>query len=112
MSAAPRPDLEAIRARCEAAEPGPWWIEPHWVGEDWPKRVLAQDPNRSYRRTIICDDFGYAAERDHIFIASARTDIPALLDYVEHLERKVADAHADCPSCSCPICVAVRAREA
>ena len=83
-------DLEAIRKRCEAATPEPWYMV-----------MVADDP-------VICTGPGYdypcvfgnlepqpgiegrkVANGD--FAAHARTDLPAVLDLVEELERKGQD---------------------
>ena len=95
-------DLDAIKARAEAATPGPWnadvaqrgdcvvWgpngrfvlnaqAEPHWVEfpEGWPtKRSVAFDADR----------------RDVEFIAHAREDVPALVAEVERLRGDVAES--------------------
>lgn len=77
--------LQAIRARCEAATPGPWIaseVEPRGlssvtaVGDNW--GVFTKIGERKPRQ--------YATpEADAAFIAHARTDIPALLDEVARL---------------------------
>jgi len=81
-----KPDLDAIRARCEAATPGPW--ELHDSGDSW--RVYAQDE-------IVFDDGSAAGEYctkctvpDRDFFMAARTDIPALLAYIETLKGQIA----------------------
>ncbi|MBK7865254.1 MAG: hypothetical protein IPJ65_42975 [Archangiaceae bacterium] len=60
-----RLDLAAIKARCEAATPGPWFT----AGE---ADTLA----------------------DQKFIAAARTDVPALCDEVDRLRRELAASKA------------------
>ncbi len=64
-------DLEAIKARCEAATPGPWLEFMYWVEDK--------------TRYAICGDVG--SDDNRVFIALARTDIPALIAEVEHLRR-------------------------
>jgi hypothetical protein len=67
-------DVDAARARANAATPGPWVLsEPqgNWI---WPH---------------ICNT--YASKRaDAVFIAAARSDVPALADEVERLRAEVA----------------------
>jgi hypothetical protein len=62
-------DVDAARARANAATPGPWVLsEPqgNWI---WPH---------------ICNT--YASKRaDAVFIAAARSDVPALADEVDRL---------------------------
>lgn len=91
-----KPDLDAIRARCDAATPGPWaydegagYIEMHEAGyaefkPDWERSVHKQPPLVAR----MTDTWGDTAE-DGRFIAHARTDIPALLAYIEELESRV-----------------------
>ena len=100
-------DIEAIRARCDAATRGPWTVvaltcpngnaivdsitgtgEPQWCdygeGEgEWytDSLVIAETDMGVYGPTMP----------DAQFIAAARTDIPALLAYVEELERELAE---------------------
>ena len=78
-----RPDLDAIRVRCEAAAPGPW--------------VRDKLEIRSFvggRCQMLIYDEGGHDEQDAEFIANARTDIPALLAYIDGLEREVAELKA------------------
>lgn len=72
--------LEEIKARADAATPGPWDNETDWEyvcpsneGEDAPP---------------ICGDCN---RRDSTFIAHARADIPWLLESVKDLIREVND---------------------
>ena len=93
-------DLAAIKARCEAATPGPWavagkdeddhtpWVialdgdaEPWWVAA-W-VAAFAMD--------ITPTDGVNNAE----FVAHARTDVPALVAEVERLRRVVGHEVAD-----------------
>jgi len=103
-----RLDLAAIRARCEAATKGPWCVstvsfangntvveaitgvgEPQWseYGEgegEWytDSLVLVETDAGVYGPTLP----------DAQFIAAARTDVPALLAYIEELERERDEA--------------------
>lgn len=83
-------DLEAIKARVDAANPGPW-------------RVVRHEP--SLTRMVVSDDhtldidFGYVGNctaKAAEFVAHAREDVPALVAEVERLraaEQRVRDLH-------------------
>ena len=101
-------DLDAIRARCDAATRGPWSVstltypngttvvesiigvsEPQWsdYGEgegEWytDSLVIAETDMGVYGPTMP----------DAQFIAAARTDVPALLAYVNDLEERALTA--------------------
>lgn len=92
-------DLVAIRARAEAATPGPWAIPNANVF-----RVIAPDAQHTnpkqgmgppYPWRIVADmgdQDGNAA--DALFIAYARTDVPALLAEVVRLRAALAQVRA------------------
>jgi len=75
-------DLAAIRARSDAATPGPWRAFHH-----------ATEAEVSY----VGADGHAVAEVRHVadaeFIAHARTDVPALLARIAELEADLSDAH-------------------
>lgn len=76
-------DLEAIKARCEAATPGPWLENVSIVHVDAPDETPSRD-------AIVADTHwdGKAFERvrgDAEFIAHARQDVPALVAEVERM---------------------------
>lgn len=73
-----RPDLDVIRARCEAAAPAPW------VRDEL--EILSYGDAASNRRGMVIYDEGGHGEEEAEFIAHARTDIPALLAYIDELE--------------------------
>jgi len=83
-------DVEAIRARADAATAGPWrWnstvgCEDFLVGTD---EALVLDPGMPYPDWVCI----HASDADRRFIAQARTDVPALCDALEH-ERRVSAA--------------------
>lgn len=88
-----REQLDAIRARMEAATPGPWeaWTavccpDCGWV--DGPKRTVCP-VYEGTKRTHTLD------ANDAEFIASAREDVPALLAEVERLQALGALLSAD-----------------
>ena len=81
--------LREIRARADAATGGPWLFQP-WGG---------QNQNGDYAESILCDEpwsFSYygIGDDDGEFIAAARSDVPALLDYIEQLEERAAEQRA------------------
>ena len=69
-----RPDLEAIKAREQAATAGPW------VQGSIPWKVWAGGG-----RISVCDITH--SHTDRHFIAHARADVPDLAAYAEHLEK-------------------------
>lgn len=81
-------DLDAIRARTEAATPGPWAAgrenvnELHWT-------LPANTLDRNGRRSYVAESESLLPDWE--FIAHARTDVPALLAEVDRL-RELADA--------------------
>lgn len=92
-----RPDLEAIRARYEAAS-GPAWT---WETDDWTttrrssvSRIISMDAIRARQESGIKTSarLPYLAtvygDADTAFIVHARTDIPALLAYIADLEAR------------------------
>ena len=85
-------DLDAIRARCEAATPGPWKLEMeerYETGEKDAPYVYSADGS-----TCICSGQTYYPQQvtaaNAAFIAAARSDIPALLASHAALEQRVA----------------------
>lgn len=66
--------LSAIRARCDAATEGPWFVEYDPDDEEWGFRSRAQ---------WVSDN---PIKNDCEFSAHARDDLPWLLDYVAELE--------------------------
>lgn len=98
-------DLPAIRARAEAATPGPWYALP----DPAPSRVdhgyrLVATTTRAAADNVygLRDAMGYPgltkldSDSDADFIAHAREDVPALLAEVERLSRNLELASAEC----------------
>lgn len=88
-----KPDLDAIRARCEAATRGPWRVDGSTYDEDCNEHLAPYGLEGPNERLIWSSGGGEYAHPDMAtaqFIAHARTDIPALLAYVEELEAEVA----------------------
>lgn len=87
--------LKTIRARAEAATPGPWkagCLTSHSMRKDpasgyyIDERMHAVGPGHSYEDP---GDANSATLNDASFIAHSRTDIPALLDHIAELERRL-----------------------
>lgn len=79
-------DVAAIRARADAATPGPW------LGDiDMPKKLTW----RMETWIIETPEGGTIAKvndgADQRFLIAARTDIPALCDALEAAHRRIAD---------------------
>jgi hypothetical protein len=86
-----RPDLDAIRARCDAATPGPWGFsryEQRYLLDEATDVVGEVAPGETGAAITVFAVASGALE-DADFIARARTDVPALLAYIEELERRV-----------------------
>lgn len=79
-------DLEAIKARCKVATPGPWYTS----ADDSNKipKVFYEDLHLRKRRALA---YGLSND-DQEFIAHARTDVPALVAEVEILRAALAEA--------------------
>lgn len=82
-------DLQAIRARVEAASPGPWT-----VAEDIEAGGCVLDATGRNICTAGLDGGapGPRRDEDQTFIATARTDVPALLAEVERLKAALQTA--------------------
>lgn len=83
-------DLDAIRARAEAATEGPWAVAP----EDFGPHTEGDFPVVDRRADYIghSPDDGVRAGfdlPDAEFIAHARTDVPALVEEVERLRERL-----------------------
>lgn len=80
-------ELAAIKARCAAATPGPWVADSgNEVSAEFGKFMV--DLCLCY--TPRCFDHPATAEDNSMFIAHARTDVPALVAEVERLRSDVA----------------------
>lgn len=91
--------LAAIRARAEAATPGPWMVDEGLVWDDGTGECECQ----WYREIRGWTDHGVQCEAGYLvlsredaeFIAHARSDIPALVAEVERLRRTIRRAVDD-----------------
>ena len=79
-------DLEAIKARCEAATEGPWEFA------DVAREVWVSGGNID---VVSGEDGAYISDADGEFIAHAREDVPALVAEVERLQKQLAVAVKD-----------------
>jgi hypothetical protein len=87
-------ELQAIEARVNAATPGPWSTGAGKV-EGGQVRELVIAPNDDVIVAIAYGGFGNPVDRtsqDRTFIASARTDVPALVKEVRRLREALVDA--------------------
>ncbi len=84
-----RPDIEGIKERCEKATPEPWENNLH----HWGDTVVEWD--LAHGRLRLEGDGGPGFDDDAEFIAHARSDIPALISYIEELERELYDDSQD-----------------
>ena len=76
--------LAAIRARAEAATPGPWHVPGgDDGGADWVDKANGD---------MVCQCTSY---RNAPFIAHAREDIPALLAHIDGLQAEIDRWHAE-----------------
>ena len=86
-----RPDLDAIRARCEAATQGPWRVDGSTYDEDCNEHLAPyglEGPNERLIWSSGGGEYAHPNMETAQFIAAARTDIPALLAYIDELERR------------------------
>jgi hypothetical protein len=86
-----RPDIDAIEARVNKCAPGPWIF-------DGDRQVDLARPTRPDWGTLMLykSESGYddmcSCDADELaFIAAARTDVPALIAYIRHLESGMRD---------------------
>ncbi len=70
-----RPDIDAIKARAEAATPGEWQATTHW------------EVSAISQHIALCAEMNGRWNAE--FIAHARTDIPALLAYIAALNEVI-----------------------
>lgn len=89
-------NLDAIRARAEAATPGPWYsgdgsVDRFFAGKNTvatPARVIVE-------RATYNDEFDQQTYSDIEFIAASRTDIPDMLAEIDRLTAALADMTAE-----------------
>lgn len=89
-------DLDAIRARCDAATPGPWMVfeGAYPYGEGY----VIESPADLVAGNFDHEEGGIIRKEDAEFIAAARTDVPELLAEIERL-RGLGAVRARCPIC-------------
>ena len=105
--------IDAIRERCDAATHGPWHYfykskyDEHHVsippGADYPVSLASA---KGFRLPLFPDGCP-TGKGDAEFVAHARQDVPALLEYVTELEKRISvltqafKRHGDiCKTCS------------
>lgn len=89
-STPPRPDLDGIEARANAATPGPWEAGPTVSEDEHPNQTFSIQTS-IYPPTGECGPVAMVAgHEDPPFITAARQDVPALVAYARSLEAEVA----------------------
>lgn len=84
-----RPNIEEIKARADAATPGPWAIDEfNGVIESHSVRDRVNEPSHDWEYRAVSCSLPEKAE-DAEFIAASRADIPELLAYIAHLEARL-----------------------
>ena len=81
-------DLDAIEARANAATPGPWTFLPDQRLERRGLGILGP----SFERVALMPEPAGAHPADALFVAHARTDVPALVARVRELEAAILEA--------------------
>ena len=104
-----KPDTKAIRARADKLAPGPWEVTPNLDTSERKGSLGLRDVVAPEVESVIQTDMLEAVAE---FIAAARTDVPALCERVEALERALRDIldNSECEGvtrkCQCTHCVA------
>ena len=80
-------ELAAIRARCDAATPGPWWDESGTIHA--PAWAQWMPPGSTCHPAYTFGSNGIDCAADADFIAHAREDIPALVAEIEWLQTEL-----------------------
>ena len=78
-----RPNIEAIKERCKSASEGRWIRSGPWIKYDEPVKRDTSAVILDEKNVCLGDIYDWM---NADFIAHARTDIPALLAYIEELE--------------------------
>lgn len=89
-----RPDLDTIAARADAATPGPWeWVrmaDPKWGRSGlWVLAEVADEGGDLLH--AVGAEYASPTRAVRDFIAAARADVPALVEYARALEARVAE---------------------
>ncbi len=86
-------DLEAIKARAEAATPGPWEADGEpFLPQNWrPKLSVWANVGDEFSHLVaaVATPDKYLGLTDADFIAHARTDVPALVAALEERDAEV-----------------------
>jgi len=101
--------LAEIKARADAATEGPWWTDARWSEEECGTSIIAArtdcgelpgNPSRGQVAfaTQMLPANARRCERDAVFIAHARTDIPDLLATITGLQAEVERHKSECAS--------------
>lgn len=108
MTDATELDIDAIRARMEAATPGPWrwdsWRDDlhHLIGRggspetyEYDVEVIEPEHSGECGCRSACYLSNVVSEADREFIAHARTELPAALDEITRLRAALDEARAE-----------------
>ena len=82
-------EIDAIRARCEAAAPGPW---KHHYGDDYAVVMFPGEGTSNASVRVAEDEWDDSFSGNAKFIAHAREDIPRLLAEVRVLRQELFEA--------------------
>jgi len=85
--------IAEIKARCDAATPGPWFTvfrtcftsvstSDTAIGKDGP--IVAQAYCGQTNRKVLRNSKRHLIDANNEFIAHSRTDIPDLIDHIKH----------------------------
>ena len=77
--------LEEIKARCEAATPGPWTSTINWSNDRTRRIISEKDEDIVIKSSRYGHDEIEISQADKWFILCARSDVPALVAEVERL---------------------------
>lgn len=91
-------ELADIRARCEAADAGPWDWGANPAAKPGAANEVVVRPAGEFPHGLWIADVGRTCDRavdNGRFIARARSDVPRLLAEVERLQRGIAALHAN-----------------
>lgn len=100
-----QPNLAEIKARAQAATPGPWFAgdanggdPPHERRPFWVVSTEDTDPDLGEAPEEWAAEIRVGAQGDAEFIAHAREDVPALVAEVERLQTALGAIQAVCPA--------------
>lgn len=81
-------ELDAIEQRSNAATPGPWEYDDGGIDAVAGGSVAYVSEHKSHHTFAVTGE--WHSSKDGLFIAAARTDVPALIAYIRELEQLLA----------------------